>query len=213
MNTIRFKRNADTPARAAERRLAPLLTAAAWIAGVALLTIFTGSALLYGFFLAGVLLIALYGLFHRLFCVVQMRLLELAWLVAAIGTVTGLCAQVLRDGAAGRASIEPFSAVLLGGCGLAWILGGLTSGLYVAQRLKTEDTWERLGFVALYTLQPLAVAVLLFSAICFLFWLPSYRPPLPVWLVLAMLASPVLGFNLIGLASHYKQEARRADRN
>lgn len=212
MNTIRFKRNAEPPARAAERRLEPLLYASAWISGFALLMTFTGIVAVYEICLAGALLLALYGLVHRLFRAVQVRLLELAWLVAALGTIAGLCAQVLRDGAYGRLRIDGFHAILMGGCALAWVLGGLTSGLYVAQRLKKNGTWERLGFVALFTLQPVAALGLLFTVAYFLFALPSYRPGPPLWLVLSLLASPTVGIYGIGMATFYKQEARRAER-
>lgn len=212
MNVIRYRPHPEPPSRTAERRLEPLLYAAAWLTGFALLSMFTGYTPLYGFLLAAALLLALYGLFRRLFRAVQMRLLELAWLVAAAGTVAGLCAQVLRDGDVGLFRIDAFHAVLMGGCMLAWILGGLTSGLYVAQRLKKDGTWERLGFVALYTLQPVAALGLLFTVAYFLFCLPVYRPTPPLWLVLILLASPSIGIYGIGLAAFWKAEARRAER-
>ena len=104
------------------------------------------------------LLVALFAVALALFKVVQIRMLELLLVVAALGNAMGLGYRYINDSVAvnvgGRGALILMVALPC----FVWALGGAAWGLWVAKELLIDATRARLWLVFIGLLAPLAFA-------------------------------------------------------
>jgi hypothetical protein len=100
----------------------------------------------------------------RLFGIVQIRSLELLALVALLGNVIGwsYSQQMMSMERFDRFSAAPMLTFVFAMLMVTlWFLGGAASGLQIAQRLKINNTGERLWLMLLFILYPLGLAAVI----------------------------------------------------
>jgi hypothetical protein len=97
---------------------------------------------------------AVFALVWRLFGAVQLRLGELLVLVAFFGNLLGWGIKSFRVNSVDE--IITFS--IIAAFATVWLLGGVTSGLLIARRLKVEDSITRGALMLVFVLYPAALA-------------------------------------------------------
>jgi hypothetical protein len=118
------------------------------------------------FFSGGTLLMAA-RLAKRFWTQTRIRLIELLFMTTLSGGILGISIQWLLSNRWRTDMIPPY--IVIEFCVIAlWMLGGVSNAIIVAERLRLDGTFQRLGLIVVYLLLPVIVVLgpVLLIAIC-----------------------------------------------